>query len=200
MDPNITVTDTINAQNKSRDQILEEANEIFAKWKKMCKERGVKRSELDDPKNDNILDEIFTSLQTEHHDFAIAYPVQLRYMTQLGQYHPRAMDLFLKKLEHSMWKSEEEYIEYQANYVKLTYMQMHNRWTIKELTNVYEKAKSILTSERLEFKNQVEKAQSQLDKEELGLKTQKRQDMMELLKKRLTEQLDLLTKKTIGNE
>lgn len=194
MDPNITVTDTINAQNKSREQILEEANEIFAEWKKLCKERGVKRSELDDPKNDSILDEIFTTLQSSHHDFAVAYPVQLRYMTQLGQYHPKAMDLFLKKLEQSMWKSEEEYIEYQANYVRLTYMQMHNRWTIKELTSVYEKAKNILTSERLEFKKQVEKAQNELDKEELGLKTQKRQDMMELLKKKLTEQLDNLTK------
>jgi hypothetical protein len=178
------------SQNKTRVEILAEADEIYAKWKKMCKEKNVKRSEVNDPKNDAILDEIYTVLQKEHYDFAMAYPIQLRYMTQLGQYHHTAMDLFLKKLEQGIWKDEKEYIEYQANYVKLTYMKMHDRWTRQELNEVYEKAKNILTKERLEFKQQVEKVQAQMDKEELGLQTQKRQDMMELLKKKLTEQLE----------
>lgn len=184
---NNIINDNVNVKNKTREQILAEADEIYVKWKKMCKERGVKKVDINDEKSDAKLDEIFEILQKEHEDFAIAYPIQLRYLAQLGQYNHTAMDIFLRKIETTPWKSEEEYIEYQAKYAQLVYMKTHNRYTRQELTDVYEKAKFMLKRERLAFKEQVERAQKQIDKEEEGLKNQKRQDMMELVKKRLAE-------------
>lgn len=190
----ITIQDRPNSQNKTAKEILEEANEIHGKWKQLLKKKKIKYTELREEKNHAKVDKIFTKLQKEYHDFAISYPIQLRYMCQLGQYHPVAMKLYLSQIEHKPWKSEDEYIEYQANYVRLVYMKKHKHWTRNELNNVYNTTYNILKSERTEFKERVTKAQESLEQEQIGREMQKRQEMLEILRQKLIERKNELQK------
>lgn len=185
--PEITISDNRNVQNKTRTDILNEADEIYKKWKKMCKDRGIKRSELRESKNNEKLDEIFDLLRQEHKDFAFTYPIQLRYLAQLGEYHHDAMNIFLLKLETKPWKSEEDYINYQAEYVKLVFMKTRKHWTTKDAEAVYLDAKNILHKEHTDLKRTMEKVENEMKKEELCLNVQKRQDMLEIVKQRLEE-------------
>jgi len=197
-----------NPQNKTVDDILSEGDEIYNKWKTEAKVifkkynvsmksyMETKDSMLSENEDLNSmpqfmkiiyseLDKIFDRLQKEHKDFAMTYPVPLRYMCQLGQYSSKAFHLYLKKIEQKPWTTEEEYIDYQAQYVKILFMQLNRKWTVKELQNIYLNAKKTLTEERTEFKKLIDKCQKEVEAEEAHADKKRLEDLQKILIEKL---------------
>jgi hypothetical protein len=183
----VVVQQSINKENKTRQDILNEANMIYAKFKKMCKERNVPTSKIKEGNYDNQLDEIYEILQKEHKDFHAAYTLQLRYMIQLGKYRSDVMDLYLRKLEAKMWTNEEEYIDYQAMYAKTLYMKSNPRYLLKEANEEYEQTKKILKNEMTQIKELTKRTMDEIEKEDKDREKRKREDMINIIKKKLVE-------------
>jgi hypothetical protein len=97
------------------DDLLAEASTI---WKK-CRARGLVFSD-----NKEFLDStevLMNDMRKEHSEFCKSYPIVLRYMAQMQEYAPKAFKLYLMKIKEHPWKSEDEYLQSQADYVVLLF-------------------------------------------------------------------------------
>jgi hypothetical protein len=84
------------------------------------------------------------------------FPVVFRYMMETGQFHPKALKMYFDKLKAKPYKSEEEYCERNADYIKYLYMQTHAHYNRKEANQLWADAKKSLLEELQEFKDRLD--------------------------------------------
>jgi len=84
------------------------------------------------------------------------FPVIIRYMIETGQFHPKAMRQYIKKLKASPYKTEEEYCERNADYIKYLYMNTHVRYDTKEANRLWTDSKLMLMDELKDFKDRLD--------------------------------------------
>jgi hypothetical protein len=147
-------------KNVSIDEVVAEAEVIWAEFKK----RKLK------PEDTKKLDEFHLEMFDAHKQFAQAYPLILRYMCQLGAYTAKVFRLHIKKLTDSPPKTENDYLDVQADYVVMLY-KAFNRWDAKTASKVYNDTRKQLQTESDNFKallkkheDEKERTQKHLDK------------------------------------
>ena len=117
-------------------------------------------------------DETFRSLdsdkqldyyQKNNHEFSMTFPLTLRYMIQLKQYNKKAFAKFIKKLQSNPYRSELEYCERQADYVKYLYMETSSDHNMKNAQQVWKNTYDMLAAEVKMFKDAEEKIKKKLE-------------------------------------
>jgi DNA-directed RNA polymerase beta subunit len=109
-------------QHATPDELVKMATQIWQSVKKS----GVKAS--DDKGNDALLEK----LQTAHHDFNLSFPIVIRWMVQRREFNAHAFRKYLLKHAHAKeLNTRRGYLELQAEYLVLLYMETHPRYDTK---------------------------------------------------------------------
>jgi hypothetical protein len=80
-------------------------------------------------------------------DFARQYPIILRHIASFGMFHPKAVSMYIKKCHASPIKTDEDFAERQADYVKYLYMSLGNHMPRDQLNGVWRKTKEHVLAE-----------------------------------------------------
>lgn len=147
------------------DDVVKEANAIMAE---------TRRRKIDFT-NFEETDKYAAEMRRTHKQFADAYPVVLRYITQLGEYSEKALRHYLTKLQQHPWTDEDSYLHSQTDYVIMLYKSKHRRWNATQVTNLRQNVYNDLKKEKEKFKEYSEKFQKEveLDDEQYRLNRQK---------------------------
>jgi hypothetical protein len=119
--------------------------------------------------------------QKNHHRFTMTFPIVLRYMVQLRQYHKKAFIKFIKKMTAHPYKSELEYCERQSDYVKYLYMELTPRYTMKEAKSIWKQTYDMLAKEVEVFKKAEETVKKKLEKNNSQNNIEKRKELRDVL-------------------
>ena len=152
---------------------LDKAAEIYKDFKhKIKKDQDFKELEPD-----KQLD----YFQKKYRYFGLTFPIVLRYMIQLKWYSTKAFTRFLKKLKTNPYKSEDEYCQRQADYVKFLYMEMNKHCNTKKAQEVWTDTYKKLLLEVEMFKKMAEKIKKKTEKNEIKNKKERREELKKLM-------------------
>jgi len=150
-----------NEKSVDRNYILREADEM---WEKT-------RGKILNPKDQHEeFVELFTKIRKEHKEFSESYPMVVRCMTQMNSYNHDVFDRYLKRIETKMWKSSDEYLDSQTDYVVMLMKWVASRKdnTSKKHLNMTEKAnirsniRKLLDVEDKEFKEKAKLSEERI--------------------------------------
>lgn len=119
--------------------------------------------------------------QKNHHSFTMSFPIVLRYMIQLRQYSKKAFVKFVKKMASKPYRSELEYCERQADYVKYLYMELSSSHNMKEAQAIWKNTYDMLAKEVEVFKNAEDKVKEKLEKNDRQNNIEKRKELKKVL-------------------
>lgn len=111
----------VGSAHASLEDIVAEARAIW---------RAVGASKVDKgdaPGNDALLER----LQTEHANFCQSFPIVLRWMVQLREFHPKAFEKYLRKHASAELGSREDFLRLQAEYLVLLHREANPRQSEK---------------------------------------------------------------------
>jgi hypothetical protein len=163
------------SENKTIDDVVGEADEIFEKYKKALlkfrRDNGMPEKYKAQLTVDQQLiinkerDRLLKKYQEEHKKFTQAYPLVLRFMIQSGEYNSGVFRRFLNYMVAHPYKTEDEYFTIYSEYSKMLYRHYNPRADSRLIAAVQENAKKCLKEEKEEF----EKMTKKLIIERLGL-------------------------------
>jgi hypothetical protein len=159
------------AKNVTITDIVKESLDI---WKKVLPH---KPTQLTLDQSEDLLKKI----RSEHDDFAKSYPIVLRYMCQLGMYHPKAMERWITKIKTKPWGSEDEFIECQADYVVILYKVLNPRCNSEQLSAVRTDVTKTLKKEHKYVKDLVEQIDKNITEKEDQLREKNVKELQEFL-------------------
>lgn len=87
----------------------------------------------------------------------------LRYICQIQLYSPKALYRWLKKIEAAPWKTEDEYLEAQADFGAKTYRALNPRVEARKIAELRQNLLKTLKNEHNLFKEYAEKGQQKID-------------------------------------
>jgi hypothetical protein len=128
--------------------IIAEAQKIHAK---------VRRGEIGE--------RLHRQMQMEHNAFAQSYPIVLRYMCELGQFHPDALRRYLHHLKFHPWKSTDEYLDSQTHYIVLLYKAMNKQWKSNEVDTLRKNVRAMLGREYSHFEKITKETNAEVEGE-----------------------------------
>lgn len=105
------------AQRATPDELVRLAQTISRR----VKEAGLPAG--DTPENDALLER----LQAEFADFSQSFPLVLRWMVHMRQFHPEAFRKYLLRHSSTKLDSREAFLRLQAEYLVLLYRETHRR-------------------------------------------------------------------------
>lgn len=133
-------------KNVTIDDVVKEANSI---WNEL------KRRKIH-PYDTKQLDEFYSEMVDKHIELTRAYPIVIRYMCQLCRYNEKAFRQFIKKMIDKPSRSENDYLDLQAEYIKMLYIEIQKsngtRWDIKTANTIFADARKKLQEEADRFK------------------------------------------------
>lgn len=142
-------------KSKQIEEIIAEANKVFSKVQ-------AESYELTDA---DKADALLTRLREEHKDFALTLPLVLRVMVQMKRYKPKALERYLKKMAVDMknWKSRQDFIESQADYMIILYKTENPRYNTRRVQEMRADIVKQLLTEEQDFTKMVEEAEKEAD-------------------------------------
>lgn len=158
-----------NEKDVTIDDILDEADVM---WKKY---RDRKVNILDTEAVEACMQE----MRREHKQFCTSYPIVLRYMVQFKQYHRKALHKYLKYISVNPWKSEEEYLDSQSDYVVILYKELHPKWNRTEVIRMKREIRAILAAETKNFKDRLNEFEKKVNDTEARLKRESREELIQ---------------------
>lgn len=133
-------------KNVTSEDVVKEANVI---WNEL------KRRKIH-PYDTKQLDDFYSEMVDKHIELARAYPIVIRYMCQLCRYNEKAFRQFIKKMIDKPSRSENDYLDLQAEYIKMLYIEIQKangtRWDIKTANAIFADARKKLQEEADRFK------------------------------------------------
>jgi hypothetical protein len=130
----------------SSQDVIQEANSI---WNEL-RRRNIH------PDDTKSLDAFYTEMVDKHLELARAYPIVMRYMCQLGCYNEKAFKNFIKKMIDQPSRKESDYLDLQANYIKMLYIETRRscgkKWDTKTASAIYADTRKKLQEEADKFK------------------------------------------------
>lgn len=139
------------------DDVVNEANQM---WKEV-RRRNLRIDDYD--ATDTLMKDMFRV----HPAFCKAYPVVNRYMCQMGQYNSKAFKMWLTKIKMHPWKTEEEYLEAQVDYIVKLFLAGKPRANKTEVNNLRANVRHFLSHEHNEFKKCADDSEKKVnDREE----------------------------------
>ena len=122
-------------------------------------------------------------IHSEFKEFATNHPVVLRYMVQIGQYHPKAFELYLNKMINKPYKSTDDYCKLQADYIKYLNQYVNNSHNETVNKNIWTQAYNSFKQD-VEFVEQGEKrARKIYDDRNKQILSEKRKELFRIIKK-----------------
>lgn len=158
----------VNEKDVTPDEILGEADGI---WKRL-------RNLTYAPE---ASDDVMQEVRTAHRDFSKSYPIVLRYMVQFRSYNHKAFKLYLAKIGKHPWKSEEEYLDSQADYAVLLYKSTHKKWNTSQMRILWNNIRNSLGGESAMFKKYHEEFTKEVTDDEKRLADEFRAETIALL-------------------
>lgn len=164
------------------EQIMGEASDI---WRKV-KSSGI--DEKDEKGNDDLL----TKFQEEHKDFAVSFPVPLRWIVQARQFHPEAFRKFLAYYQKAtkpgaaanpggaVFDTRQKFIETQAEYLVFLQKALFPKYDMRRVREYRKHVLKMLLEEDKEFSKIQEEVAEEL-KEEQALDKKRRAALYEIL-------------------
>lgn len=131
--------------------------------------------------NEEAVKYIHNQLIKDHHEFAGAYPIVLRTIVYEKFFHPKVMKNYFVHISNNPWKTREEFLERQAEY--LVYM-LRFRCPRTEVKKIYEYRNMIikqLKEEDKEFQSVYKKVTDECNKEADEAKQLRRERLLKLL-------------------
>lgn len=154
-------------KNVTIDDICNEAVAISKK----LRAKKIKPGDFD------AADLFMSDMRKEHKEFAQSYPIVLRYMCQMQQYHTGALRKYLNYIREHPWKNQKEYLESQVHYVITLYKETHRRWNRTQVENLAKNVRNMLTQEHDRFIELSTKYKAEVDHEETGYKAGREESM-----------------------
>jgi len=140
-------------------------------------------------------DELLKELQYAHRDFAVAYPIALRYICYYHMYDTRAMKVYLTKIAGKA-PNEEEYLDLAADYVVLLhrfcpksnpFVRATGRLNTAETKKFWLLIRRQLEAEKAQFKKLMDNATKKVEADEARYEKQRRDELMAYLKREFGE-------------
>jgi hypothetical protein len=122
------------------------AQEATSIWRLM---RSRKITFGDKDKTDAFMNEV----QKNHPEFCKSYPVVNRYICEMQEYDEKTFRLWLTKISRNPWKTEDEYLEAQADYVTMLFRAKKPRSNQTERNAVRTNILAMLKTEHEKFKH-----------------------------------------------
>jgi hypothetical protein len=119
--------------------------------------------------------------QKNHNNFTMSFPIVLRYMIQLQSYSKKAFVKFVNKLQNNPYRSELEYCERQADYVKYLFMELNSSHNMQEAQKTWQVTYDMLAKEVQMFKDAEETIKQKLEKNDKQSSLEKRSELKDLL-------------------
>lgn len=138
------------------DDVVAEANDIWTLFKKTFP-RTAEHSQ-------DSLTAFYNEMQCEHPQFANTYPIVMRYMCELGQFHPDALRKYLRFIQHHQWNSVDSYLESQAKYALILYKRLNPKYKMDDAQRYYDNVLKMLKNERKQFEADADAAKTEVDK------------------------------------
>ncbi len=138
------------------DELVQEANEIwkYARSKKLT---------LGDHEASGKL---MSDVQRKHRQFCQAYPIVNRYICEMQQYSPKAFRLWLMKIKDHPWRSEDEYLEAQTDYIVMLFKVLNPRANRAHVSQLRANISAILRVEHEKFKYYTQEFDKEVTAEE----------------------------------
>jgi len=150
-----------NEKNKSPDEIAEEMNSV---WKKY---RANKFEKLPESAREPPMDEFFNKIREEHKDLYSAYPTVMRHMCQEGIYDSKVFEKYLVKLKNAPWINDTTRMDSYTDYYVMLYKHYNAKtYTATTVANVRQNYRRMLQEEHDEFKQLYEKHSQVLEEKE----------------------------------
>jgi hypothetical protein len=143
--------------------------------------KDLKKNIKDTKFNSLNIDEQLEVYQKKYNDFTMTFPIVLRYMVQLKRYKKKAFENFLKKMRANPYRSELEYCERQADYVKYLYMETTKNHDMEEAKRVWRETYEMLAKEVKLFKKASEEIKRKTEKNNKRNNIEKREELKKLL-------------------
>lgn len=163
----------MSTQSSDDSQYVKDAMSIWSDFKKRMRSDSI-FAELD-------IDKQLEYYQKLHHNFTMTFPIVLRYMIQLRKFSKKAFVKYLKKLRANPYKSELEYCERQADYVKYLYIELSDTHNMKEAQAMWQQTYDMLVAEVEIFKKANEKVKKKLEKSNVQNSLEKREELKKAL-------------------
>jgi gas vesicle protein len=109
--------------------------------------------------------------------FHMMFPIVIRYMVMFGQYSTRAFTRHVKKIGAKPYRSEDEYCERQADYVKYLFMELSPAHDSKEAKAVWQQTYDKLKLEVESFKEARKNAQETLKANDAKSSAERRNEL-----------------------
>lgn len=135
------------------------------------------------PGDMDAADAFLAEMRREHKQFADAYPIVLRYMCQMQQFHAAAFRKYLSYIALHPWKGADEYMDSQTHYVVLLYKQTHARWNKTQVENLRKNVRKLLQTEHDKFTELGEKYKNEVEHEETAYKKSREEELLGFYKK-----------------
>lgn len=161
---------TIEFVNKEGDEIWRECKEAFTNGTVPFGDMAAAQT-------------LLTDIRRRHKDFATSYPIVVRYMCEMRVYHSKAFYKFLRRIELNPWKSEEEYLDAQADYVTLLYKHTTPRFDSRAAAQVRTEVRELLRQEHKLFKEQYEVIKTEVEQREKVLKEKSVDELIEYVRR-----------------
>ena len=165
-----------NEHEVSPEFIHDESREIWAKCKLAFKTKSIKLG--NEAKTQTLLNEI----RDQHPNFSMSYPIVVRYMVEMQEYHPDAMRKYLMRIATHPWKSDDEYLDMQAEYVVILYKETHKHWGKDKIQLLRDNVRTLLHNEHYQFKNNIEVVKSEVERQENKFKVDLKLETMRYYK------------------
>ena len=156
------------------DTYLSDADSIFNDFRNKIKTDHVFR--------DLSSDEQLEYYQKQNHEFAMTFPITLRYMIQFRQYNRKAFEKFIGVLTAKPYRSVLEYCERQADYVKYLYMETSTDYTDEIAEELWKKTYDILAAEVEMFEKSEKMIKDKSEKNDTMNDAERREELKMLLK------------------
>ena len=157
-------------KNVTVDEVVAEGDAIFSRVR-----AAMRRKEN--------LEELSKELYRSHPQFAQSYPLALRYICDMQRYNSKAFRRWLLKIKEHPWKSEEEYIEAQADYVYKLICAENPRGSVRDKHTAKANLRKLLMAEHKEFKQKADDVEKQVDTREQRLHDRNVDELFSFLRK-----------------
>ena len=157
-------------KNVTVDEVVAEGDAIFSRVR-----AAMRRKEN--------LEELSKELYRSHPQFAQSYPLALRYICDMQRYNSKAFRRWLLKIKEHPWKSEEEYIEAQADYVYKLICAENPRGSVRDKHTAKANLRKLLMAEHKEFKQKADDVEKQVDSREQRLHDRNVDELFSFLRK-----------------
>lgn len=109
---------------------------------------------------------LMREMHKQHPEFCKAYPMVNRYICQMQEYDSKIFKLWLMKIKENPWKTEEGYLDAQADYVAMLFRAKKPRSSLTEINNVRKNIKAMLQKEHNAFKHYAKEFELEVNAEE----------------------------------